>query len=267
VSITPFSWFRARLACRPANRSAATRLLLASVALFSATAVLAPSALAATAPPPLGNPDQTTGEWLGADPHALGTEVAFDASACDPVAGGLASFTWSGQAAGPYNGTFTTTGSYTLVPSSTSSTGLTVASFAATFTITADNATVHGTLNATYPPLTSGAVWPPTGPMQWLYPTCESGALDIETSYTATISVPGGGDWQDAGLANVWTVSAFPKVYFDTGLPSPTPAPPALPSDKSQCTSNRWKAFSLFKNQGDCVSYVATHGKNAPATR
>ncbi|MCU1376932.1 MAG: hypothetical protein JWO68_4218 [Actinomycetia bacterium] len=265
MSIAPFSSFRARLACRPTNRLAATRLLLAIVALFSATAVLAPSALAATAPPPLGEPTETTGEWLGADPH--NGSAVFDASACDPVAGGLESFSLSGPATGPYGGTFTMTGSYTLVPSSTSSTGLTVASFAAMFTVMADNATVHGTLNATYPPPTSAAVWPPTGTAQWRDPTCGPGALNVETSYAATISVPGGGDWQDAGLANVWTDSAFPQVLFETSLPSPTPAPPALPSDKSQCTSNRWKAFPLFKNQGDCVSYVATHGKNPPAAK
>ncbi|MCU1375631.1 MAG: hypothetical protein JWO68_2917, partial [Actinomycetia bacterium] len=143
MSITPFSWFRARLACRRANRLAATRLLLAIVALFSATAVLAPSALAATAPPPLGESSET-GEWLGADFHMGGSEV-LDSSACDPVSGGLESFTWSGPATGPYGGTFTMTGSYTLVQSSTSSTGLTVASFAAMFTVMADNATVHGT--------------------------------------------------------------------------------------------------------------------------
>jgi hypothetical protein len=38
------------------------------------------------------------------------------------------------------------------------------------------------------------------------------------------------------------------------------------PSSKDQCKGNGWQAFSnpSFKNQGDCVSYVSTGGKNGP---
>ena len=38
-----------------------------------------------------------------------------------------------------------------------------------------------------------------------------------------------------------------------------------LPTNKDQCKNNGWKIYVVFKNQGDCVSYVATHGKNLPA--
>jgi hypothetical protein len=31
------------------------------------------------------------------------------------------------------------------------------------------------------------------------------------------------------------------------------------------CKNGGWKDFGVFKNQGDCVSYFATGGKNAPA--
>jgi hypothetical protein len=42
---------------------------------------------------------------------------------------------------------------------------------------------------------------------------------------------------------------------------------PTSPTDKGQCKKNGWKAFNpTFKNQGDCVSYVATHGKNPPSS-
>jgi hypothetical protein len=36
------------------------------------------------------------------------------------------------------------------------------------------------------------------------------------------------------------------------------------PTDKDQCKKDGWKQFNnpAFKNQGDCVSFVATHGKN-----
>ncbi len=40
---------------------------------------------------------------------------------------------------------------------------------------------------------------------------------------------------------------------------------PSMPTSLEQCKSNGWRSFSGFKNQGDCVSYVATHGKNPPA--
>jgi len=38
-----------------------------------------------------------------------------------------------------------------------------------------------------------------------------------------------------------------------------------LPGNKEECKKDGWKAFNVFKNQGDCVSYVATGGKNLPA--
>jgi hypothetical protein len=39
-----------------------------------------------------------------------------------------------------------------------------------------------------------------------------------------------------------------------------------LPTQKPQCTNNGWKSYgTTFRNQGDCVSYIATRGKNQPA--
>lgn len=48
--------------------------------------------------------------------------------------------------------------------------------------------------------------------------------------------------------------------------PSPPPPPPpvSLPTAKEQCYNGGWQTFKVFKNQGDCVSYVATKGKNPP---
>jgi hypothetical protein len=43
------------------------------------------------------------------------------------------------------------------------------------------------------------------------------------------------------------------------------PPPPPLPSTKDQCENGGWKTYGVFKNQGDCVSLVATGGKNPPA--
>ena len=38
-----------------------------------------------------------------------------------------------------------------------------------------------------------------------------------------------------------------------------------LPTAKDQCKNGGWQTYGVFKNQGDCVSFVATRGKNPPA--
>lgn len=38
-----------------------------------------------------------------------------------------------------------------------------------------------------------------------------------------------------------------------------------LPTSKDQCKDGGWQSFGVFKNQGDCVSFVATGGHNAPS--
>jgi hypothetical protein len=38
-----------------------------------------------------------------------------------------------------------------------------------------------------------------------------------------------------------------------------------FPISKDQCKNGGWHAYGVFKNQGDCVSFVATGGKNPPA--
>jgi hypothetical protein len=38
-----------------------------------------------------------------------------------------------------------------------------------------------------------------------------------------------------------------------------------LPATTAQCKDGAWQTYGVFKNQGDCVSFVATNGKNMPA--
>jgi hypothetical protein len=42
-----------------------------------------------------------------------------------------------------------------------------------------------------------------------------------------------------------------------------TDAPP-LPTTKDQCKNGGWRGFGIFKNQGDCVSFVTSGGKSPP---
>lgn len=59
---------------------------------------------------------------------------------------------------------------------------------------------------------------------------------------------------------------AFVAVGQAAAQPTtPPPPPPTLPTTKEQCFNNGWQIFKVFKNQGDCVSFVATRGKNPPS--
>jgi hypothetical protein len=41
--------------------------------------------------------------------------------------------------------------------------------------------------------------------------------------------------------------------------------PPPPPTTTDPCKNGGWQNFSIFKNQGDCVSFVATGGNNGPS--
>jgi DNA-binding beta-propeller fold protein YncE len=53
-----------------------------------------------------------------------------------------------------------------------------------------------------------------------------------------------------------------PTPGNSVGLAIASPRP-LLPTSKEQCKNGGWKAYG-FKNQGDCVSFAATKGKNPP---
>jgi hypothetical protein len=55
----------------------------------------------------------------------------------------------------------------------------------------------------------------------------------------------------------------FPLVSGEGQLVIVDAAP--LPASKDECKNGGWQTFGVFKNQGDCVSFVATKGKNPPA--
>jgi hypothetical protein len=54
------------------------------------------------------------------------------------------------------------------------------------------------------------------------------------------------------------------QPIFSSGDITVVDAPP-LPTSKDQCKNGGWRDFADFKNQGDCVSWVATGGKKPPA--
>jgi hypothetical protein len=54
-----------------------------------------------------------------------------------------------------------------------------------------------------------------------------------------------------------------PLITIGSGDIMVTDAQP-LPSTRDQCKNGGWQIYGVFKNQGDCVSFVATGGKNPP---
>jgi hypothetical protein len=65
-----------------------------------------------------------------------------------------------------------------------------------------------------------------------------------------------------SGCSSLGFALDFPVLSGDLVV---VDAPP-LPTTKDECKNGGWKTFGAFKNQGDCVSFVATGGKNPPAS-
>src|SRR5438094_1826944 len=64
-------------------------------------------------------------------------------------------------------------------------------------------------------------------------------------------------------LIDVQGVADLSNIMVNGQLQVPAPS---TPTTKDQCKNGGWKTFTnpAFKNQGDCVSFVATHSKNPP---
>ena len=92
--------------------------------------------------------------------------------------------------------------------------------------------------------------------------------------YTATDTYSGG-DWvyiDDEGHPSQWTTKGwthpalFPDIFFQDDLAFQASFSPPLPTSIAQCMNGGWKNFgTTFKNQGDCVGFVASGGKNPPS--
>ena len=82
---------------------------------------------------------------------------------------------------------------------------------------------------------------------------------NFTTGYTATIN----GTGRDGGAATV-NISGLPLV--PGAAPDFSESFGSTGGVQKQCKHGGWKSFgTLFKNQGDCVSFFATGGKNPPS--
>jgi hypothetical protein len=88
----------------------------------------------------------------------------------------------------------------------------------------------------------------------------------VSLTYDALI-IDGGSSYRDSGSAAATMSGQFGlhgeafSFYDETFLTSQG----LTPADQSTCAGGAWQLFGVFKNQGDCVSFLATHGHNVPA--
>jgi hypothetical protein len=191
---------------------------------------------------------------------------------------GTISYTATGDAVGPYPGTFTETGTFTLgdAPPDASLPGQrTITSFTAEFEI--DSPTtgtrITGTKSAENVPLIArcyeleGTNLPGTAQVRIAVP----GAGEVPvTTYEAKIETSAA-TFVDRGTAYVFLRevsfsdgdTSGELINFSEGYVSSLLQPAPLGLTKEQCDDGGYERFG-FKNQGDCVSFVATEGSNEP---
>jgi hypothetical protein len=99
--------------------------------------------------------------------------------------------------------------------------------------------------------------------------------LNADGSFTFDF-VAGAGQELPATIG-VYTIDAFgnPQTQlYSTAVSAATvcsdqsnlgAARSALPTAKEQCQKTGWRQFGIFKNEGDCVSFITTRSRNAPA--
>jgi hypothetical protein len=187
-----------------------------------------------------------------ADCNLSGTESSF-------------SFTVSGTASGSYPGTYTETATATFSHEpGTDQVAGPLTAYDATFTVTSGSTTVHGEKHLSATPGVDA-----TGTCSGTETAFHVSATTIDPAdirYSATIDSPDG-RFGDEGNSAVQVGTGYSQegVFFEYFLSDLSEARPLLPTSEDQCKKGGWKQYGVFKNQGDCVSFVATHGKNPPS--
>ncbi len=223
------------------------RAVLASVGLCAVTcAVFCSAAAAETSPPPT-----LTGESFHQDAPTT-TSVT-----CNHTELG-GTFEASGIATGPYPGTFQETGS-ALVTTNGSGHAISY-DLTASFTIDSPVGQVAGTKHST----NFGVSCADSQTASLAFNTTP-GAFVATDTYQAKI-LTASGAFADKGLFQVTYSPSFLGGFtelFSSALPAPRQL---LPTSTADCKHDGWRNFGgMFKNQGQCVSFVERGPKKVGA--
>jgi hypothetical protein len=91
----------------------------------------------------------------------------------------------------------------------------------------------------------------------------------VNVGFLYADAYPGGGlvSLNSGPDISAWTTVPWanftPNPAADAAFIAAFSAP--LPTSSKQCKSGLWRNFGVFKNRGDCVSFVSTGGRNPPA--
>jgi hypothetical protein len=190
--------------------------------------------------------------------------VTLQTTQCAMDGSGTISFTATGPATGPIPGTFTESGTIQLGPP-LGAVRRTLA-FSATFHIDSAFAQVDGTKFVTGQPFSESVCGG--------FPGNTVVLINLVVRYEATIRPAAGGAFSDEGTSLVnasapagigCCTTLSPATFLEAFVSDLTEAVPLLPTTKDACRDGGWQLFGVFKNQGDCVSFLATGGKNRPA--
>ena len=141
-------------------------------------------------------------------------------------------YTVSGNATGPYPGTFTELGGWGQALNTT-------------FTITSGTTTITGSKIGGAMPSGCGAL----------------AVAHLTGPYTVTIQTPNG-NFHDEGTSVVQVQTIGSATTHDEKFTSSLAQPVLIaPTSKDQCKNGAWKDFPQFKNQGQCVSFVPSHSQ------
>ena len=189
---------------------------------------------------------------------------------------GTASYKVTGVAAGPYPGTFEETGTIVFAPGIANPLapedpappfGQPVTQFTAKFTIDSPAGQVTGTKKLSVDPASAGECF------QGGNEEVIDSIAFLKGTYEALIKTPAG-TFRDEGITVIdYTIGTRldPETqepngtfgYFIETYASTLTAPElVLPVTKEACMRKDFRNFPDARNQGDCVSFVATDGKN-----
>ena len=202
---------------------------------------------------------------------------------CNTDRSGMLSYRVEGAAAGPYPGTFVENGVFTFgpydpalpLPGNPPFFRSPVVDFQASFHIDSPAGEVEGTksfdASSTGLGICTGA--------DLAGGVSEGGvfALVEDAQYRAVIEPAAGGRFVDEGRTTVFaatgqtvipgpgqTVETSGGFFLEAFGSDLTFARPLLPAAKEECKDGGFRVFGVFRNQGECVSFVATSGKNEP---